>query len=288
MEFKPSYKLQTLAKKWGVDERSIDFESMMQLRKDYSSDKAFIKEVVEPELVALSPLDASQKYMLHKIDVKGEEEKEGECHKVMQTLLPKLKIIFGGKRIVALCGDQSSGKTNNIVSLVVDLRKYNESVPVYAYGMPPKVMEYLKNLGVVEISKIDHLVNKKDSIIILDEFHRLRLNDKRYKEQLSMVVDLIYHNNNYLLLSSPNIREFNSIIGSPIERWVLKNVSVDSCVNGSQLKRVVEDYRGVHRQINNISVPLNKLLLINEESEMLINCEYIEEVDVKKENKVIF
>src|SRR3990167_864244 len=126
---------------------------------------------------------------------------------------PKLKLIFGDKRIVGLAGNQSSGKTNNLVSLIVDLRKFKKEVPVYVYCMPEKSMNFLKGMGVKEISSLNHLIGKKDSIIILDQYERLHLNAKWNRPKLMETVDFIYHKNNYLILSSPNIREFNSIIG---------------------------------------------------------------------------
>jgi len=201
----------------------------------------------------------------------------------------KLKTIFNNKRIIGLAGIKNSGKTNNIVSLIVDFRLTDKKTPIYVYGMPDIVNKLLtEKLGCKEISSLDQLVFKKDCIIILDEFQKLKLNVPKYKDELNELVDFVYHNNIYLLLSSPNIREFNSVIGGVVEDWVLKSVRIDQCINGSQLKNVVEKYKGRYKSLKSISVAVNKLLLINDEHEKLIDCEYVPSADNKATNKVIF
>tara|TARA_Y100000310_G_scaffold341019_1_gene438815 strand:+ start:12370 stop:12975 length:606 start_codon:yes stop_codon:yes gene_type:complete len=200
----------------------------------------------------------------------------------------KLKTIFGKDRIVGLAGEKQSGKTNNLISLIVDFRKKNKDVPIYVYGMPNMVMDFLKKLNVKEISSLKHLIKKRDCLLIIDEFQRLNLNDRRCKEQLNMFVDFVYHNNVYTILSSPNIREFNHNIGAVIERWLIKTVRQDMCVNGSQLKKVIAEYSGRYKELDSINIPVNKLLLINEEEEIILDCEYIKEADSKIVNKKLF
>ena len=199
-----------------------------------------------------------------------------------------IKKIFDTKRIVGLAGEKSTGKTNNIVSLLVEYRKFNQKTPIYAYGMPQLVMKYLISIGVKEISCLQHLVRKKDCILVLDEFQRLKLNDRRYKDELDKFLDFVYHNNVYVILASPNLREFNSVIGGIIERWLLKNVRNDLCVNGSQLKKVIENYKGSCKHLDAIEVPVNKLLLINDEEEILLKCAYIKEADSKSNMVKLF
>jgi len=200
----------------------------------------------------------------------------------------KLKEIFGNGRILGLAGIKNSGKTNNLVSLIVDYRKYHVDTPIYAFGMPNEVMEFLKKIGVKEISSLKHLVKKKSCLLILDEFQKLKLGDRRYKDDLDEFVDFVYHNNVYVILCSPNIREFNSIIGGVIEKWLLKSVKPDMCINGCQLKKVIEAYKGRYKSLGTIEMPVDKLLVINEEQEMVVNCEYVEQADNKKTNQDIF
>lgn len=200
----------------------------------------------------------------------------------------QLKKIFKDCRIVGLAGEKNSGKTNNLIYLIKEFRAKNKEVPIYAYGMPDMVMKFLKKLNVKEISSLKHLVKKKDCIIIVDEFQKLKLNDRRFKYQLNEFVDFIYHNNVYAIFSTPNIREFNSVIGTVIERWLLKSIDVDDCINGSQLKSVVDGYNGRYKCLGSIEVPADEMLLINDEEEIIIKSEYVKEADNKLDNKKLF
>ena len=202
--------------------------------------------------------------------------------------MSKLGMIFGKDRIIALAGEKNTGKTNNLISLIVDYRKTNTKTPIFAYGMAPSVMDYLKTIGVRELSEMSHLIGKKDCIIVLDEFQKLKLNDRRHKDAKDKFVDFVYHDNIYVILSSPNIREFNSIIGGIVEKWLLKNVRKDLCVNGSQLKRMVEEYKGRYKSLDSIAVPIDKLLLINPIEEITVDCPYVKEADNKAANKSLF
>ncbi len=200
----------------------------------------------------------------------------------------KLKTIFKNARIVALAGDKNSGKTNNLIHLIQDYRETNKDTPIYVYGMQGSLMPMLKKLNVKEISSLKHLSKKQNAILIIDEFQRLKLNDRRYKDELDEFKDFVYHNNVYAILSTPSIREFNSIIGGIVEKWLLKDVSEDMCVNGSQLKRVISRYNGRYKSLGDISIPVDKLLLINDEEEIIIDCPYVEEADTKKDNVELF
>ena len=200
----------------------------------------------------------------------------------------KLKKVFQDCRIVALAGIKNSGKSNNLVHLILDYRKHNNKTPIFIYGMPTPVTVYLRKYGVREISSIKHLVNKRDCLLIIDEFQKLKLNDRRYKEVLDIFVDFIYHNNVYCIFSTPNIREFNSVIGGVIEKWLLKSVRVDQCINGSQLKKALQSYEGRYKVLGSVNVPKNELLVINDTEEILIHCPYIEDIDTKKTNINLF
>lgn len=200
----------------------------------------------------------------------------------------KMKEIFGNERIVGLAGDKNSGKTNNLVRLIVDYRKDYPDTKVFAYGMPEEVMKFLTKYNVVELSSLKQMNKKKECILIVDEFQKLKLNDKRYKDLVADFSDFIYHRNSYVIFSSANIREFNSIIGTIIERWIVKKVSVDDCINGSQLKQAVEEYKGKYKVMNMIDLPKDEILVLNDEQEKVLKFKYIKEADTKKKQKELF
>ena len=201
----------------------------------------------------------------------------------------KLREIFGDKKVVGLAGEKSSGKTNNLMALVEEFRKGNKETPIFVYGLNEKTLKWVTELGnVFEISSLKQLRDKENCLIILEEFQKLNLNDRRYKDVLNEFIDFIYHNNNWVLFSSPSLREFNSVIGSKIERWVLKSLRVKDLINGSQLKDVVVDYKGRFKVLGDIRLKKNQMLSINEECENIIEVDYITKIDGKKLNINIF
>lgn len=206
----------------------------------------------------------------------------------LKTNTPILKQVFGDNRIIGLAGEKNSGKTNNLIHLIQDLKAKLPKVKIFAYGMQPSVMKYLESIGVQEISGLKQLLGKRNCVLILDEFQRLKLNDRRYKDALADFVDFVYHNNVYTIFSSPNIREFNKMICTVIERWLLKTVNIDSTIGGSVLKKTIHDYRGRYKVLDSTSVPVDKLLLINEDREIIIHCPYVEQADNKLDNVDLF
>jgi hypothetical protein len=199
-----------------------------------------------------------------------------------------LETIFKQGRIIGFAGVRNCGKTNNLTFLIKQFRKTNKETPIFIYGFPREVTEYLRQYNIKEIDSLNQLINKKDCILIIDEMQRLKLNDKRYVDIKNQFADFVYHNNVYTILTSPSIREFNSIIGSIIEGWIVKTIRIDQCINGSQLKDIVGDYRGNYSVLGNISIPESEILVLNKNESIVLHCDYIEEADTKKGQKDLF
>ena len=223
----------------------------------------------------------------NKTPVKEIENKRAKLKKENEDY--GFKTIFKDCRIAALVGKTNCGKTNNIVYLIDEFRQHNETTNIYIYGFKPDVTNYLKNnYGCIEISSIKQLVNKKDCIFICDEVQKMKLNDRRYKDEVDEFKNFVYHNNVYALLSGPDIRMFNSVIGSIIEKWLLKSVNADQCINGSQLKKVVMAYNGQHKVLGDIVVDKSQIIVVNDDEEIILECPYVKEVDTKLKNESIF
>jgi len=200
-----------------------------------------------------------------------------------------LKEVFGNKRVIGLAGEKSTGKTNNLMALIKDFRKSNKETEIYVFGLDKETLDWIKKFKkVYEISSIKQLTNKKDALIIIDEFQRIKLNSRKHRELLNNFIDFIYHNNNWLIVTTPNPREFNLVIGSKIEGWCLKSLNLNNLVNGSQLKEIVKAYSGRFKVIDDICIKNNELLIINNEFEKVLDLEYIKEIDNKLNNLDIF
>lgn len=196
--------------------------------------------------------------------------------------------IFKQGRIIGYAGNRNTGKTNSLVCLIKRFREHNKTTEIYVYGFPSAVVQYLKQYGVKEISTLRQLINKKDCILIIDEMQKLKLNDRRYLDLKQEFSDYIYHDNNYAILTSPSIREFNSVIGSIIEGWMVKSIDIGQCVNGSQLKQVVDEYKGDYKTLGSIELPQSEILLLNNNEEIVIHCDYIAEADTKRNQRDLF
>ena len=200
-----------------------------------------------------------------------------------------MKDIFGENKIIGLAGSKNSGKTNNLMQALKQFRETNKESPIYVYGLDNHTLIWVKTLGnVFEISSLKQLSNKKNALFVLDEFQRLHLNDRRYKDVLDDFIDFIYHKNNWVIFTSPNLREFNSVIGGKIEGWCIKSLRVDSLINGSQLKEVALSYSGRFKSLGRITLGKNEMLVINDEFEKVLEFDYIDSIDKKKENINIF
>ena len=200
-----------------------------------------------------------------------------------------IKEVFGDKKVVGLAGNKSEGKTNNLMALIKNFRKYNKITPIYVYGLNENCLNWVNKLGnVYEFSTLRQLIDKNNSLIIIEEFQKLKLNDRKQRDILNEFIDFIYHNNNWVIFCSPNLREFNSIIGSKIERWCLKSLNLKDLINGSQLKEEILNYNGRFKILKDIRIDKNKILVINEDYEKVFEIEYIREVDDKKRNIDIF
>lgn len=199
------------------------------------------------------------------------------------------KTIFKNHRIAALVGNKNSGKSNNLIAMILEFRKQDSITPIYAFGMELSVMEFLVNHGVKEISSLRQLYNKKDSILIIDEAQLLGLTNRKYKDVLDAFINFVYHTNCYVIFSSPQIREFNTVLGSVIEIWLLKSVNIKQCMNGSQLKKAIDEYKGRnYKKLGSIVLPKSKMLVISDDHTMTLDLPYIKEADNKKDIKRLF
>lgn len=202
---------------------------------------------------------------------------------------PILKRVFNEKRIVGLAGESNSGKSSFLIHCLRDFRKYNKNTPILVYGFEPDLMDKLKSeLDLIEICSLDNLVNWNSALIVLDEFQRLGINTSKGKEIAEELFSYIYHSNSRIILSSPSLRSFNSIIGSFVEKWICMSIMLKSLTNGSQLKEIVKSYSGRFKTLGNIKVDKGKALLIADDREIILEFPYNERDDSKKNNIDIF
>ena len=196
---------------------------------------------------------------------------------------PLLKKVFEcGARIVGLAGSGSSGKTNCLIYLLLDFHQHCPDIEIYVYGLGEFVTNWtIKNLNAIEISSIDHLSSRSNSIICIDECHLLNLSSRKHQEEISAFAAFINHSNNFCILSTANTREFNLNLGSIVDKWLIKTLKFDSLINGSPLKKALINYRGRFKRLKDVIVPIGKLLILSEDREVILDIPYLKEIDTK-------
>ncbi|MFA7287240.1 MAG: hypothetical protein WC055_00010 [Melioribacteraceae bacterium] len=203
---------------------------------------------------------------------------------------PILRQVFSeGVRVAGLAGVGSSGKTNSIMYLLKNFHDLCPSVQIYTYGLTERTQEWAtKNLKAIEVSCISHLSDKTNSIFFLDEVHLLGLSDRAKVSEVKAFASFLNHSNNYVVLSTSNIKEYNSTLCSIIGVWLLKTVKLNMTTNGTDLKRSIRDYRGRYKRLDDVILPVNKLLVLSDQRELVIDMEYIPEIDGKAELPDLF
>lgn len=193
--------------------------------------------------------------------------------------------LFGQDRIVGLAGVTNCGKTNNLIAIIKEYCEFNPERKIYIFGFDKSARQFMLNFkNVSEFSDLNQLSTVENSLIVIDEFQKLKLNDRRQRDLIESFTSFIYHNNNWLLLCSPNLRSFNSVIGGYIQRWALKTILMSSLVRGSQLKDVARSYNGIYKVINDIIIPTDTIYIPDRQMDIYLKLPYIAEVDNKKNN----
>ena len=200
-----------------------------------------------------------------------------------------LKTIFTGSRVVGVVGETNSGKSNNIIFLLDNFRKSNPDSNVAIYGFKEEVADILRVKYKVDVlSTLEHISDCRNTLIILDEFQKLKLGDRRYKDLTNEFFDFIHHNNNWVVLSSPNLAEFNKMICNKIKNWLFKALIIKRLVNGSEVKRIIETYQDCRKSLGRLNIGKGEMLFYSQKLVTIIRCDYMPLVDMKTKNVDIF
>ena len=146
------------------------------------------------------------------------------------------EFVFDGVRIAALAGEKNTGKTNNLVYLLLDFHKANPDRQIVIFGFNEVTTKYLIDKCKAKvINRLEQLNYYKKALFVLDEAQKLHLHDRRQRDIIDNITAMIYHEelDNYLLISSPQLRTFNRQVCSMVETWLIKTVKANSCANGS-------------------------------------------------------
>lgn len=192
----------------------------------------------------------------------------------------KLIDYFDKPKVISIIADVHQGKSNLIYHLAEELQK-EYSFNLYTFGLKNQVP------NAKEINSLDELEEIRDSLIFLDEFYSLfDLEDRKKKKQIEITLRLINHNNNILVLVGLP-ENFKKFISAKIDVCFYKKVKLDDFINGSRVKKNLQDYQGTYKGSKTLNLAQNQVLVFDKDYN-LFDVPYLEKYDSKKDNIDIF
>lgn len=189
-----------------------------------------------------------------------------------------MKELFDAPKLVGVIADVHTGKSNLLYHIIETLRAKHD-FNLITYG--------LKYKQGVEIFSLEELEQIKNSIIILDEtFSLFDLDNRAKKKQIEQTLRLIHHNNNVLILSilPGNAKKF---LASKFNLLIFKKCSIADFINGSMVKRVVQQYCGPEKGNTVLDIPIDKALMFDGKNYKMLDSPYYVQYDSKKNNAPI-
>lgn len=191
-----------------------------------------------------------------------------------------IKTLFDSGRIVGVVGDANTCKSNLLYFLISKIKDFD--VDLYQYGLRIEVD------GVLRINSIDELERIKDSIIVIDEFSGLfDLEDRKKRKQIETTLRLIYHNNNYILLSGLP-ENFKKFISGRINAVIFTSVTIADLINGSSIKKRLTNYQGEEKGSSYLALNKGDILVFNGQRYDRYSIPYMKDHDTKAKNKDLF
>jgi len=189
--------------------------------------------------------------------------------------------LFNKPKIISICGDVNTGKSNLLYHTIETLRK-EKSFKLYTYGLKNKIYDSQEIYSVSELDKIT------DSLIVIDEcFSLFNLDNRKQKQQIEKTLRLINHNNNILVLGvlPENLKKF---LAGKIDVFLFKRITFDDFINGSRAKRIATSYKGIQSGSEVLDLKVNECVIYDGNHYHLIDVPYYKEYDSKVSNEDIF
>lgn len=186
--------------------------------------------------------------------------------------------IFDKPKLIGVISDINQGKSNLLYHMIETLRAKHD-FNLVTYGLKYKQGQ--------EIFSLEELEQVKNSIIVVDEaFSLLDLDNRAKKKQIEQTLRLLNHNNNILILSilPENAKKF---LASKFTTLIFKKCTIADFINGSMVKRVINQYCGSEKGNTVLDIPINQALIFDGKSYNIIDVDYYEKFDSKRHNAPI-
>lgn len=213
-----------------------------------------------------------------------EELKKGKYDNFENDFIQKnydfnLNELFLTPKIINLVSDVNCGKSNFLYFLNSFLKeKYNFNL--FTFGIKFDINDK-------KIYSIEELEQIKDSVILIDEFFSLfDLEDRKQRKMIEKTLRLINHNNNVIILVGVP-ENFKKFISSKSEIVIFGKSTISGFINGSRIKEICLNYKGVELGSNILDIPINKVLVFDGKHYKMLEIPYIKEYDSKLKNVAI-
>ena len=164
-----------------------------------------------------------------------------------------LKKILDKPKIIGICGDVNTGKSNLVYHLLTELKKTSQ-FNLYSYGLRC-------DLGEQKIYSIAELESIKNSLIICDEYFTLfDLDDRKARRAIENTLRLINHNNNILILVGLP-ENFKKFISNKLDVVIYKKCNLGDFINGSRIKALCLSYKGSELGSAVLNLAINEALM---------------------------
>lgn len=246
----------------------FDFDSEIDCSLTYDENKTIIMTKI-CNFIERNPIT--------KKDIETSEQRFQQYLNSKKVDLNKLTEIFLSPKIIGICGDTNTAKSNLVYNLIKTLQnKYTFNL--YSYGLK-------FDMGEQKIYSVEELESIRDSIIFADEFFTLfDLEDRKKRRQIENSLRLIFHNNNvFVLCGLPD--NFKKFISSRLDMIFFKKSTLSNFINGSQIKNIATSYRGSELGSSILNIDIANTLFYDGSHYNLVDIPYLESCDSKKNNK---
>lgn len=184
---------------------------------------------------------------------------------------------FNAPKIIGIVSDPNEGKSNLAHYLIKELKE-NYTFKLYTYGFRTEIS------GTPQIFSIREVEEIRDSIIFIDEFYTLfDLEDRRKKMMVENTLRLLFHNNNILVLIGVG-ENFKKFVSGKLNTIFFKKVTFSDLINGSSMKRAIQDYKGYEKGSAVLNLKKNEVIVYNGKNYRKFLVPYLKEADSKVDN----
>ncbi len=185
--------------------------------------------------------------------------------------------LFNQPQIIGLIANQHTGKSN-LIYYFLDTLKAKYKFKVFVYGLRCDVP------GTQQIHTVTELEQITNSIVFVDElFSLFDLDNRKVKQQIENTIRLIFHNNNVLFLCGL-AENFKKFLSAKLHILIFKKTTISDLINGSRVKNIIMNYKGVERGHTVLNIPIDRALIFDGDHYHNIKIPYMKDYDSKAGN----